>query len=143
MQERVLEKHSDNRIYSFTIHGEHYGKNCFPGLNDILHEQGRHPMSYANLKRKYENIAINSIRYYLKGWKAKNKVILTFEFGEKSKGKKRDYDNIECGAKKIIIDALVKAGTLKDDSPDYVLPCEKSVFCYADKPYITVYVREV
>lgn len=141
MQEKVLEKHSDNRIYSFTIHGEHYGKNCFPSLNDLLHEAERHPQAYNRMKKQFQNIAINSIRYHLKGKKF-DKVVLHYTFGEKKGGMKRDLDNIAAASRKIVNDALVACHTIKDDSPSYIVDYGTNRFLYTDKPFITVEIEE-
>lgn len=88
-------------------------------------------------------IAINAIRLQLKGWKATKPVKLHYEFGEKKKGQKRDFDNISACGHKYINDALVKAGVIKDDAPKYMLPSTDS-FVYTDgQPYIKITIREV
>lgn len=121
----------------FRIEGEYFNKNCFPGLNDLLHEATRHPQAYGRMKKQYEMIAINAIRRDLRGWKATGKVVPIYRFYEKNKGKKRDYDNISAGARKIINDALVKAQIIKDDNPMY-LEFGSNEFYYSDKPAIEV-----
>ena len=127
----------------FKIRGAHYGDKCFPGLNDMLHQAERHPEAYNEMKRKYQRIAINAIRHCLRGNKAKGRVRLHYEFGEPKKGKKRDYDNIQSAGRKIINDALVKAGTIKDDSPDY-LDWGSNTFVYTPgEPYILVEIEEI
>lgn len=126
----------------FRIEGEYFGKNCFPGLNDLLHEASTHPMAYNKMKKQYEMIAINSMRRSLKGWKANSLIVPHYTFGEKRKGKKRDYDNIVAGARKIINDALTKAKYIDDDSPKY-LAYGTNEFVYTDKPFIEVELEEV
>lgn len=126
----------------FRIEGEYFGKNCFPGLNDLLHEASTHPMAYNKMKKQYEMIAINSMRRSLKGWKANSLIVPHYTFGEKRKGKKRDYDNIVAGARKIINDALTKAKYIDDDSPKY-LAYGTNDFVYVDKPFIEVELVEV
>ena len=77
----------------------------------------------------------------LKGWKAKGTIIPHYIFGEPSKGRKRDYDNIVAAARKIINDALVETKTIKDDSPTY-LEYGTNEFRYGDKVYIEVTLEE-
>ena len=126
----------------FIIKGEFYNKNCLPSLNNLISEAEKNPYAYNRLKRQMEQIAINSIRVYLKGWKTQNQVQLHFEFGEKNKGQKRDFDNIASAGWKIIGDALVKTGTIKDDAPKYLLPSTNS-FVYTENPYVKVYIKEI
>lgn len=131
---------SENRVLK--IQGCFYGNNCLPSLNNLLADAMRNPKAYNTTKRQMEFVVINAIRLQLRGYKATRQVQLHFEFGERNKGVKRDYDNILASASKIICDALVKAGTLQDDSPKYLLP-STSEFHYVDKPYIFVTIKEV
>jgi len=119
-----------------------YGDNIFPSLNNLISEAERHPMSYNRLKKQLEFVVINAVRLQLKGWKATKRVQIHYVFGERNKGVKRDYDNIQSASLKIIADGLVKAGVLKDDAPKYLAPstCE---FHYVDKPFIKVIIREI
>ena len=135
----------DPDFLSFQICGAYYPhKNptkTFPGLNDLLHEAERHPMSYNRMKRDFELIAINAIRVGLRRWKPTGVVIPHYVFAEPLKGHKRDYDNIASAGRKIINDALVKSGYLKDDSPEY-LEYGTNTFVYSLVPYIKVYLEE-
>lgn len=126
----------------FVIKGTFHGDKCFPNLNDLLHEAERHPKAYNDMKRKYQNIAVNAIRRDLRGYKATGRVKLHYEFGEPKIGNKRDYDNIEAGGRKIINDALVRTHIIKDDSPTY-LDYGTNTFAYVDVPYIKVEIEEV
>ena len=126
----------------FVIEGAFYGDKCFPGLNDLLREAERHPKAYNQMKRQYQMLAINAIRRHLGGYKAHWLVRLHYTFGEPRKGNKRDYDNIVAAGRKIINDALVKTGIIKDDSPRYLGYGDNS-FEYVDVPYIRVEIEEV
>lgn len=126
----------------FIIKGAYYGEKCFPGLNDLLHEANRHPKAYNQMKQQFQMLATNAIRRQLKGFKAQGLVRLHYTFGEPKKGNKRDYDNIVAAGRKIINDALVKTGTIKDDSPNY-LGYGTNTFEYVDVPYIRVEIEEV
>ena len=126
----------------FIIQGEYYKEKCFPSLNDLLQEAERHPKAYNKMKKDFEFIAINSIRRFLRGYKAKGKVILHYTFGEPKKGKIRDYDNIVAAGRKIITDALVKSKVIQDDSPKY-LGYGTNSFEYVDVPFIRVEIEEI
>lgn len=133
----------ESEVRYFEVKGEYYGKNCLPSLNNLIHEAERNPHAYNRLKKQMEYVVINAIRRYLKGWKASKRVRLTYEFGEKAKGQKRDYDNVSGASSKIISDALVKSGTLHDDAPKYVAP-SRYTFKYTDGiPYVRVWIEEV
>ncbi len=142
MQGKNSENDTENRIYELKLNGCYYGNNCFPSLNNLIAEAERHPMAYNKLKKQLEYVVINAVRLQLKGYKATRQVQLHFIFGERQKGVKRDYDNVLAAASKIICDALVKSGVLKDDAPAYLLPstCE---FHYVEKPFIHIQIKEV
>lgn len=142
-QEKNSESDMDTAsIKSFLIIGAHYGNKCFPGLNDMLHEACRHPKAYNKMKRDFEILAVNAIRRQLRGFKAQGLVVLHMTFGEPLKGSKRDYDNIVAAGRKIINDALVKTGTITDDSPKY-LGYGTNSFEYTTTPFIRVEIEEV
>lgn len=142
MQGNSSEKGTEKVSYKVVkIIGCYYGNNCMPSLNNLIGEAERHPMAYNRLKKKLEMVVINAVRGQIRGYKVSGKAQLHFVFGEREKGVKRDFDNILAAASKIICDAFVKAGVLKDDSPNYLLPstCE---FHYVKNPFIYVYIKE-
>lgn len=124
----------------FTVNGSHYKSNCLPGLNDLLREAERHPIAYNRLKKEMEAIIISCIRRDLRGWKPNGLCQLNIVYGEKSKGNRRDYDNVVAAARKLINDALVKSGTLKDDNPSYLL-YGKNKFMYTDEVFVRVEIE--
>ena len=124
----------------FTVNGTHYKSNCLPGLNDLLREAERHPIAYNRLKKEMETIIISCIRRDLRGWKPNGLCQLNIVYGEKSKGNRRDYDNVVAAARKLINDALVKSGTLKDDNPSYLL-YGKNKFMYTDEVFVRVEIE--
>ena len=131
----------DTKGLSFKITGTHWKDNCLPSLNDLLSEMGRHPMAYNRLKTNLERVVIGAIRHDLCGYKATKRISLDIVWGEKNKGVKRDFDNVVAAGRKIINDALVKSGTIKDDNPTYLM-YGRNKFVYTDKPYIEVIIRE-
>ncbi len=126
----------------FRIEGAYYGEKCFPGLNDLLHEAERHPQAYNRMKRQYQTIAVNAIRRDLRGWKAQGRISLRYIFAEPEKGAKRDYDNIVAAGRKIVNDALVKTGTIHDDSPKYLAYGSNQFIYTKGKPFIEVEIEE-
>ena len=128
-------------IHTFEIRGRHWKDNCLPSLNDVLAEATKHPKAYWRLKTSMEQVVIASIRRDLCGYKPSKRISLDIVWGEKNKGVKRDFDNVVAAGRKIINDALVKSGTLKDDNPKYLL-YGRNKFEYADEPFVKVIIRE-
>lgn len=136
-QENVSGK--DTEFHTFRITKCLFKDNCLPSLNDLL---GKNPLEYNRLKRNMEMAVITFIRRDLRGYKPTCRVALDIEWGEKNKGRKRDYDNVVAAGRKIINDSLVKSGVLKDDSPTY-LGYGDNTFCYVNNPYVEVKIREI
>lgn len=88
-----------------------------PSLNDLIHETRRSRYSGAKMKKHYTELAAREIMEQMEGWKAERHVLAKVDFYES--GKKRDEDNVISGLK-YIMDGLVMAGVLKNDSPRYV-----------------------
>lgn len=88
-----------------------------PGLNEITEANRRNKYAGAKLKRDTEEQIIGCIkRTGLQPIEYPCIVHMTFE----EPNKRRDTDNVE-SAKKMILDALVRSGILKGDSPRYVV----------------------
>lgn len=130
-------------MQKFEISGNYWNKSkCYPGLNDLISQAERTPYAYNRTKKMFEKITITEIRRQLRGWQAKDRVYIHYQFGEPQKGKKRDYSNIRSAAEKIIEDALVKSQTLIDDNPKYLDPSECEFVYTAGKPFIKVTIYE-
>lgn len=138
-QETNLEQ--DTVTHTFKVTGNHWKENCLPSLNDILAEATKHPKAYWRLKTGMETVVISAIRRDLKGYKANKRISLDIVWGEKNKGAKRDYDNVVSAGRKIINDAMVKAGVIKDDNPTYLM-YGRNKFAYTSEPYVEVFIRE-
>lgn len=128
--------------YVFDIKGAYFKENCLPSLNDLLHEAERHPLAYNRLKKDMEKVVQLSFRSQLGVNKPNTPCRFNMIFGEKKKGIKRDYDNVESAARKIINDALVKLGVIKDDNPAY-LKQGSTKFIYTDSVFIRVEIEEL
>lgn len=88
-----------------------------PSLNELIAANRRNKYMGAKLKRETEEfiaqyIKINKIR------PVERPCVVHMVFHEPTR--KRDADNVE-SAKKYILDALVKSGIIKGDSPKYVV----------------------
>lgn len=96
-----------------------------PSLNDYIHILNKNKFEANNFKKGVEGDIIWAIK------KAKTPQILkpfkiTYTWIEKTH--KRDIDNV-ASAKKYILDALQRAGTIKNDSPKYYVE-HKDIFEY-------------
>lgn len=90
-----------------------------PSCNDYILACRSNKFVGAKMKQNVEK----QISYYIKDLPVfSNPIKINFLWIEETK--RRDYDNI-CFAKKFILDALVKAGKLKDDN-------RKNVYAFTD-----------
>lgn len=102
-------------------------KHKLPSLNDYIRANRSNKYRGAKFKAEIEEMIawfIGSAQAEGTLQKPKGKVIVNFEWHEKTK--KRDADNI-ASAKKFILDALVKEGILKNDSRKYVVGFHDSI----------------
>lgn len=88
------------------------------GINEYTYESRKNRYAGAELKRHDQNIVEVAILHQLRGIRFENPVYITFKFYEKNK--RRDLDNISGWAHKVILDALVSCGVLKDDGWDEI-----------------------
>lgn len=91
-----------------------------PGLNEYTRANRSNAYQGAKMKQDAENLIIYQIRSQLavEGVKMIDRPV-TINFTWFEKDLRRDLDNVAF-AKKFILDALVKAKKLEDDSPKYV-----------------------
>lgn len=128
--------------YKFTIEGVHYKRNrTFPGLNDYTGAINHNCFAGAQMKKKYERIACESIRRQLKGIRIDKKVFIEYTYYEADK--RRDKSNINAFAVKVIEDALQDCGVLKNDGWDDVAGYSQHFKIDKDNPRIEVLIREV
>ena len=106
-------------IQTLVIHG------TLPGLNQLLEANryrgpaGRHKQrwnGYANMKRQWGDAIYWQAVQELKPMKAAHLHYIWIE-----KDRRRDPDGFTAGGRKIILDSLVRAGILPDDSMKYIL----------------------
>ena len=95
-----------------TIHGR------LPGLNEYTDACRTKPRAGAQMKRQAQETVMWHILSQIRGRHFTKPVFLLFTFYEQDR--RRDHDNVSSFARKVIQDALVKCGNLKDDGWDYV-----------------------
>ena len=110
-----------------------------PNLNDYTKACRSNRYAGAKMKEEAELIVTAYIMQQLKGIHYET-VKLDFRWYESNR--KRDLDNI-CFAKKFILDALVKNGTIKTDSWKGVVGFTDSFFVDSRHPRIEVDIKEV
>ena len=109
-----------------------------PTINDIIRRTNRSRYGGARLKADTDAIIKNYIYESLDAGrikKVKKPVVILIDYYE---GKRRDVDNIQ-SSQKFILDSLVEAGVLVDDSQKYVKQIYHRIF-NSKKEYSVVYL---
>ena len=107
-----------------------------PSLNQYINECRRNRYAGAKMKKSEEEdimIFINKLPTYTRP--------INIHFHWVEENKKRDLDNV-CFAKKFILDAMVKAGKLKDDNRNCVTGFTDT-FEYAKESKVILEIEEV
>lgn len=84
-----------------------------PGLNDYITAERTNRYKGAALKKQFQQVVTLAIKRHLRGVKFTGQVTMFYTFFERDR--RRDKDNVRGFAHKVIQDALVKAGVLKND----------------------------
>lgn len=84
----------------------------FPGLNDYINAERTHRQKAAKMKWEWQNAVVLCARRQIRG-RFTRPVIMNYLWVEKDR--RRDKDNVAAFGRKVIQDALVKAGVLKND----------------------------
>ena len=121
--------------HTFTIQGR------LDGLNKFISANRTNPYMGNKLKQENEEIVIWAIRQQLKNLQIKKPVILKYDFYEPNK--RRDLDNISSMAHKVIQDALVKTGVLKNDGWNEIISYIDQFYLDKENPRIEVTIVEV
>ena len=108
-----------------------------PSLNQYINACRTKAILGANMKRRVED----DISWYIKPMPRFTKPI-KIKFTWIEENKRRDLDNI-CFGKKFILDAMVRAGKLKDDNRNYVIGFEdKFIYAKENKVILEIYEQE-
>ena len=112
-----------------------------PGLNEYTGACRTHPQAGAKMKKDGEKKVGACILQQLAGVRIGHPVIIDFTWTEKDR--RRDPDNIAGFGTKVILDALVEAGVLPDDSQRYVRKLTNFYDVDKNNPNIRVEIEEV
>lgn len=112
-----------------------------PGLNEYTSACRTHPQAGAKMKKDGEKKVAECIAQQLPGVHINAPVEITFTWTEKDR--RRDPDNIAGFGTKVILDALVEAQVLPDDSQRYVMELHNYYSIDKDDPHIRVEITEV
>lgn len=111
-----------------------------PGLNEYTDAQRAHRQAGANMKRKYQQAVMAALKPQLRGKKLKEPVYLRYTWVEKAR--KRDKDNIAGFGHKVIQDALVCLGALRNDGWDNIEGYSDAFRVDKKNPHIEIEVEE-
>lgn len=116
----------------FTIHDR------LPGINEYTAQQRANKYG-GNLMKRHAQKAIEAEIRASKVKPIKSPVTILYTFYEPNK--RRDKDNIAGFAHKVIQDALVACGIIKDDAWDYIIGYEDRFGIDKKHPHIVVELR--
>ena len=112
-----------------------------PGLNDFIDANRRNYHAGAKLKKEAQFLVVTAARKSLRRWKATGPVWMTYKWFEPNR--KRDKDNIAAGGRKIIQDALVEAGVIRNDGWNDIRGFSDEFYVDKNEPRIEVEIEEV
>lgn len=121
--------------YLLTIPGK------LPGLNDYIAAERTNRHKGAKMKVDSGNIVAVAIRQCMRGVRIEKPVEMHYTWYEPNK--RRDKDNVSSFGRKVIQDALVSTGVLKDDGWKYVVGFSDRFEVDRENPRIEVLIREV
>ena len=110
-------------------------------LNDFIREERTNRYEGGKLKSKNQEIVSLYIRKQLKGVRINKTVFMEYTWVEMDK--RRDLDNISSFGRKVIQDALVNCGVLKNDGWDQISGFTDSFRVDRKNPHIEILIREV
>lgn len=110
-------------------------------LNDYIAAERENRHKGAKMKADNGKYVDAAIRQCMRGVKIEAPVFMEYTWVEPNK--RRDLDNISSFGRKVIQDALVCAGTLKDDGWKYIVGFSDRFEVDKKNPRIEVLIREV
>lgn len=110
-------------------------------LNDYIAAERTNRYKGAKLKAVNQNIAAVAIMQCLRGVKIEKPVEMHYTWYEPNK--RRDKDNVSSFGRKVIQDALVITGVLKDDGWKHVVGFSDRFEVDKENPRIEVLIKEV
>lgn len=110
-------------------------------LNDYIAAERKNRHKGANMKRDNGNIVSVAIRQCLRGVRIEKPVEMHYFWYEPNK--RRDKDNVSSFGRKVIQDALVQCGVLKDDGWKHIVGFSDKFEVDKENPRIEVLIKEV
>jgi len=110
-------------------------------LNDFIRADKSSRYKGGELKANNERIVSAYIEQCLRGVKIQKPVYMEYAWFEKNK--RRDLDNISSFGRKVIQDALVNKGVLKNDGWEHIVGFSDRFDVDTQNPRIEVLIREV
>ncbi|EOT29446.1 hypothetical protein C805_00029 [Eubacterium sp. 14-2] len=114
---------------------------ALPNLNDYIAAERTNRHKGAKMKADSGNIVAAAIRQCMKGVRIDSPVFMEYTWIEPSR--RRDKDNISSFGRKVIQDALVQCGVLKDDGWKHVVGFSDRFKVDKENPRIEVLIKEV
>lgn len=121
--------------YLLTISGK------LPGLNDYIAAERTNRHKGAKMKADSGNVVAVAIMQCMRGVRIERPVEMHYSWHEPNK--KRDLDNVSSFGRKVIQDALVSTGVLKDDGWKHVVGFSDRFEVDKTNPRIEVLIKEV
>ena len=112
-----------------------------PNLNEYIEACRRNKYKANKMKKDAEDLVMLCARQQLRGWKARGPVMMFYLWVEKDR--RRDKDNVSGYGRKIIQDALVKGGFLKNDGWNDIEGFADDFAVDKGNPRIEVLIEEV
>ena len=112
-----------------------------PNLNDYIAAERTNRHKGAKMKSDSGNIVFVAIRQCVRGVRIEKPVFMEYTWIEPSR--RRDKDNISSFGRKVIQDALVNAGVLKDDGWKHVVGFSDRFEVDKENPRIEVLIKEI
>lgn len=112
-----------------------------PNLNDYIAAERTNRHKGAKMKADSGNIVAAAIRQCMRGVRIEKPVFIEYTWIEPSR--RRDKDNISSFGRKVIQDALVQCGVLKDDGWKHVVGFSDKFEVDRENPRIEVRIKEV
>ena len=111
-----------------------------PNLNDYISAERTNRYKGAAMKRQSEQIVMLAIKKCLRGVKFTRPIKMAYHWYEPTR--RRDMDNVSSFGRKVIQDALVKAGVLKNDGWANIVGFSDEFAVDAKHPRIEVQIYE-
>lgn len=106
------------------------------GLNDYISAERTNRQIAAKMKREDMERVMWAAKCSLRGWKPKGRVFMHYRWFERDR--RRDMDNVSSYGRKIIQDALVKGGWLRNDGWAHIAGFDDSFFVDPKRPRVEV-----